>query len=210
MARLTLEELEQRGGAGRRLALLLDGAPWLELGPAAVSALGLANGDEIDETRRGAIEAQLGARARSLALRSLAARGRSVAELRSRLAAADIPEAVAEEAIDTVTGYGYLDDESLAEEIVRSLRERGYGPRRAEQALRSRGIDREHAAAALERGFGTEDETALARAAIARKRLGRDERAAARAAAQLERRGFSSEAAWQAVRDVLHEQPGEP
>lgn len=203
MARLTIEDAAQGMGAGSRRALIVDGEPWLEVTASTVAQLGLADGDELDEGQRQAIEAELGSTARGIVLRSLATRGRSLAEVRRTLAARGVPEPVADGAIDTVAGYGYLDDAALADEIVRALRERGYGARRAAQALRQRGIGPEHAAAALERGFADDDEVARARAAIGRKKIEPDERGAARAAAFLERRGFGAEAAWHAVREEL-------
>lgn len=204
MARLTIEEVDRRrGGARRCLALLCDGEPWLEVTEAMLAELGLRDGDELDAARRAAIEAELGAAARTLVLRSLATRGRSLAEARTTLAARDVPASVAEAAIEAVAGYGYLDDAKLAEQIAEALLERGYGPRRAKQELARRGIAPDDAATALEHAFGERDEVALARAAIARRDIGAGERAAARAAAFLQRRGFSSEAAWQAVQDEL-------
>lgn len=208
MARLTIEDDDPGRGPKRRLTLLVDGEPWLEVAPKVVSELDLAEGDELDEAQRAAIEEQLGDEARGLVLRSLATRGRSLAEVRRTLASREVPEPIAEAAIETVAGYGYLDDAALAGQIVRGLLERGYGRRRAAQALRQRGIGAEDAAAALEVGFGDADEVTLARAAIARREIGAGERGAARAVAYLERRGFSAEAAWRAMREELEERAG--
>ena len=64
----------------------------------------------------------------------------STAELERKLAARDVPPEIAHEAIERAAGYGYIDDAALAGQLARGMRTRGYGRRRAEQKLRSRGL----------------------------------------------------------------------
>lgn len=61
--------------------------------------------------------------ARQIALRSLAARGRSVAEIRQKLRDRGIDDDVAEAEIQRLQRDGVLDDVALAEQLVWSLRE---------------------------------------------------------------------------------------
>ncbi|RDI75463.1 Regulatory protein RecX-related protein [Gaiella occulta] len=206
MARLTIEH-DGDGERGRRrarsVALRLDGKAWLRVEPDALAEIGAADGDEIDDARRIAIEEAVArTRARLFVVRSLAAKAQSVSEIERKLAARDVPEALAREAIAAAAGYGYLDDAELAGRLARGMRGRGYGRRRAEQTLRARGIGAEHAQAALRDAYGDEDEAELARAALARRAVA-DDAARRRAVAFLVRRGFSAGAAWQAVREEL-------
>ena len=173
--------------------------------PEAFAELRIAAGDEIDESRRAAVEEALArVRARLFVIRSLSVKMQSVAELEQKLAARDVPPEVAREAIERVAGYGYVDDASLAGQLARGMQSRGYGRRRTEQKLRARGLPRPLAEAALDEAYGGRDEAELAREALGRRPVG-DDAERRRAVAFLARRGFSAGAAWKAVREA-----GEP
>lgn len=168
--------------------------------PEALGELGLAEGDEIDDARRAAVEEALArVRARLFVVRSLAVRMQSAAEIEKKLAARDVPPGVARETIERVAEYGYIDDASLAGQLARGMQARGYGRRRAEQKLRTRGLSSSLAEAALDEAYGGRDEVALAREALGRRAVA-DEADRRRAVAFLARRGFSAGAAWKAVR----------
>ena len=207
MARLTIEHHPGDDGATaatrrRSIALQLDGRAWLRVEPEAFGELGLADGDEVDDVRRAAVEEVLGrARARLFVVRSLAAKMQSTAEIEKKLAARDVSPAVAREAIERVTAYGYLDDESLAGQLARGMQSRGYGRRRADQKLRARGLSGALAEAALDEAYGGRDEVALAREALGRRAVA-DDADRRRAIAFLARRGFSARAAWKAVQEA--------
>ncbi len=94
---------------------------------------------------------------------------------------------------------GYLDDAELAGQLSRGFRSRGYGRRRAAQALRRRGLGDADAATALEAAYGDVDEVVLADAALGSRSVG-DAKAQRRAVAFLVRRGFSTSAAWRVIR----------
>jgi regulatory protein len=189
----------------RSIALRLDGKAWLRVEPEAIGELGIAEGDEIDDAQRAAVEQALAqARARLFVVRSLAVKMQSAAEIARKLAAREIPPAVAREAIERVAEYGYIDDASLAGQLARGMQARGYGRRRAEQKLRARGLPRELADTALDEAYGDRDEVALAREALGRRAVG-DDTDRRRAVAFLARRGFSAGAAWKAVRDAADE-----
>ena len=142
-------------------------------------------------------------RAKALALRALAARARSEAEIRARLGRAGLGEEAAE-VVRWLAGLGYLDDRALAAARARSLLRPGrLGPRLVERRLLAAGIDgalaREAVAGALESGGGgARAELALC-LALARRRAGGDpeelaDREKARLARFLAGRGFSGRA----------------
>ncbi len=137
--------------------------------------------------------------AAAFVVNSLAARAQSVEEIRQKLAARDVPAAVAESVIAEALELRYLDDAELADQLARGFRARGYGRRRAAAGMRRRALPPEEVEAALAAAFGDADEAALARAALGSRFTG-DARADRRAAAYLVRRGFSTSAAWDAVR----------
>ena len=212
MARLTIEHDPVDDGAAkprrrRSVALRLDGEGWLRVEPEALAELSLTDGDEIDDARRAELEAALtGVRARRFVVRSLAVRMQSTAELQRKLAARGIPAEVTGAAIEQAAGYGYIDDAALAEQLARGMRSRGYGRRRAEEKLRTRGLRGPLAAAALAEAFEGHDEPALAREALGRRPVATDADRR-RALSFLARRGFSPTAARAAVRGAAAEQP---
>src|SRR5690606_20073318 len=64
------------------------------------------------------------ARAERVSMHALARRGVSVAELRVTLLARELPEHIVEHELERLERVGLLDDEALAETLVRTLRER--------------------------------------------------------------------------------------
>jgi regulatory protein len=144
------------------------------------------------------------ARAKSLALRYLASRARTEAQVRARLARAELA-AEADAVVAWLARLGYLDDAAYARARARALVAPGkVGPRLAERRLRSAGIGRgaarEAIAEALETaGGGAEAEAALCRALAERRARtadlsGLDARARRRLARFLLGRGFSGSA----------------
>lgn len=207
MAWLTIEHdaVEESSTARthrRSIALRLDGKAWLRVEPEALLELGVVDGDAVDDERRAAIEAALARlRARLFVVRSLAVRMQSREEIEKKLRALDVPPDVAQEAIERAVGYGYVDDAALAGQLARGMRARGYGRRRAEQKLRSRGLAGPLAEEALAEAYGDVDEAALAREALGRREVA-DDADRRRATAYLARRGFSARAAWKAVQEA--------
>jgi regulatory protein len=140
--------------------------------------------------------------ARTIALRSLAARARTEAWLRARLAREGLEE-VAPEVVAWLRGLGYLDDAAYARARARALVAPGrLGPRLAERRLAAAGVPaaqaREAVAAAVADAAGTDGpgaaELALCRALAARRAPdpeALDDRARARLARFLLGRGFS-------------------
>ena len=132
---------------------------------------------------------------------SLAAKAQSVAEIEVKLARRGVAADEAAAVVAEATRLGYLDDAELAGQLARGHRARGYGRRRALQALRRRGVPEPFAETALESVYGETDEDALARTALGSRRTD-DDPSRRRAASFLVRRGFSPGAAWRAVRSA--------
>jgi regulatory protein len=130
---------------------------------------------------------------------SLAAKAQSVAEIEAKLAARGVAAEEAATVVAEAVRLGYLDDAELAGQLARGLCARGYGRRRALQALRRRRVPDPVAEAAVDAAYGDADEDALARSALRWRRTD-DDASRRRAASFLVRRGFSPSAAWRAVR----------
>jgi regulatory protein len=139
------------------------------------------------------------ARAKAIALRQLAARPRTEAQVRARLARAELA-AEADAVIAWLLGLGYLDDAAYARARARALVARGrVGPRLAERRLVAEGIERGRARAEIGAALaeaGADGEADLCRA-LAERRAGSADLAALEtpARARLSRfllgRGFS-------------------
>jgi regulatory protein len=137
-----------------------------------------------------------------MALRALANRPRSEAEIRARLARAELG-AEADDTVAWLLRLGYLDDAAFARARARGLVTGGRaGPRLVERRLRAAGIAegaaREAIRAAVEEaagGTGTSAEVALCRAQAERRAKGAvaslDDKGRARLARWLLGRGFA-------------------
>lgn len=141
------------------------------------------------------------ARAKNLAVRYLATCARTEAQVRARLAKAEL-EGEADEVVAWLLRLGYLDDAAYARARARSLVAAGRdGPRLAERRLVRAGIGAAAARAAVraaleEEGPGGGGEAALCRALAERRArtadlAGLDDRARRRLARFLLGRGFS-------------------
>jgi regulatory protein len=129
------------------------------------------------------------------ALRLLATRGRSRAELRSRMAGWGVDAASAEEVLERLVACGAVDDAALAESVASSRRRTGHGGLRIRADLERLAVDQEASGAVLTDDGGDEGELARARRELDRRYGGRlkDRRDLARAAGHLARRGFDAE-----------------
>ena len=89
-------------------------------------------------------------RARERALRLLALRGRSRAELRKKLVERDFSKSVIDRVLENLGELGYLDDGAFAANRARHLAvNRLYGDRKIAEQLREKGVDPEAARAAI-------------------------------------------------------------
>lgn len=129
--------------------------------------------------------------AKALAVRWLARRDHSRAELAQRLRRRGIADEAIEHALDELAAAGYLSDARYASALVAQRKGR-YGKRAIVHVLRERGIAAPDAATALAE-LAAGDETAEARA-LWQQRFGappRDERDKARQVRFLQARGYS-------------------
>ena len=131
------------------------------------------------------------------ALRYLAFRPRSETEIRTYLRRAGYSAEISEQVIRKLRALNYLDDESFARNwALTRAQSRGYGPRRIEQELRTKGIGQPVIGEVIRQALEQCDELKQAQRGLAKRFRGegfRDPRAKRRAAAFLERRGYSTQ-----------------
>jgi regulatory protein len=116
---------------------------------------------------------QIRARAFQRAVKLLAAKPRSIAELRERLSERCSSKAIVETVIARLREYGYLDDERYALGYASAkLRQQPIGRRRLQQSLQMKQVDRAVADEALDQVFAeTPEEELIDRAVEKRVRL---------------------------------------
>jgi regulatory protein len=140
-------------------------------------------------------------------LRALTRRDLSEREVRSWLAAREVPENDAEEWVERMIRLGYVDDARMATHLVDKLVDRGGKGRGViVQKLTERGIDRTTASDAvshLDDDSQQQQATELAVARVSRMGTLTDEAARRRLHGFLARRGFSSTVIREAVQHAL-------
>ena len=130
------------------------------------------------------------------AIRALASRGRSVAEIKRLLrprAGGDNPEALVDAVVDRLKQQNYLNDRSYAASYSRYRRDnQKLGRMRVVSDLKARGVHGEVIREAVAEAYDETDEEQQARAFLARKRVRRPagDRDAARIFRMLMRAGF--------------------
>jgi regulatory protein len=104
--------------------------------------------------------------------------------------------AVVDAAIDKLRGFNFINDETFAHNWAHSrAQSQGYGPRRIEQELKTKGVVDSVVRAVVKEIFDQEGEEKRARKILEKKFSGenlQEPRALRRAVAFLERRGYSS------------------
>jgi len=143
----TVTALRARGG---RVAVELDGRPWRVVPDVAVLEAGLAVGCPLERAQARALGRALRrARADDVAVRALARRERSEAELDRRLARAGVREDDRRATLERASRAGLVDDARFAETRARLLAERGAGDLLVLQDLERHGVDEAVARAAV-------------------------------------------------------------
>ncbi|HEV2884505.1 MAG TPA: regulatory protein RecX [Pyrinomonadaceae bacterium] len=113
---------------------------------------------------------EMRARAFQRAVKLLAAKPRSVAELRERLSERCSSKAIVETVITRLREYGYLDDERFALGYATSkVRQRPTGRRRLKRDLSLKKVDRAVAESALDQVFAETSEAELIDQAIEKR-----------------------------------------
>ena len=135
-----------------RVSIQVDGDELAVVSVEVASALDVRVHAEVTpEAREVLIDHAAALRTYDRALRMLAARGRSVRELRRKLLAAREPEPHVDAALERLQDLGLLDDGDYARQLARSqMLGRGYAPRRLQQELARRGVSREIADRAID------------------------------------------------------------
>jgi regulatory protein len=149
-------------------------------------------------------------RARSVALRALDAAPRTRSQLEELLARKEVPPEAAARVLDRFEEVGLIDDQALAEALVRTRHaERGLVGQALAVELRRKGIDPAVAATAMAQ-LTREDEAAAAerwaRKKLATTRSLPTEARLRRAAAQLARKGHAPGVALETVKRLLAEE----
>lgn len=200
--------IRTRRGMKRR-EIEIDGVSWRFVPGPVVSALGLSAGAHVDIEGLAAQIAEAEPQAaRERALRLLAYRERTEAELRSRLMDDGYSAATVESTVTRLLDTGLLDDRRFAEQTARVLVEgRGYGRGRALRSLRRSGLDEELATESLDAYAPVDAEPD--RALRAARRAVRPGDTVDRLGARLVRRGFAVSDALSAARTVVSSQPAD-
>lgn len=145
--------------------------------------------------------------AHELCLRLLTVRSRTRSELSGQLAKRGYPHDVAETVLSRLVTVGLIDDADFAEQWVRSRRARaGKGKRALAAELRTKGVDADVIAAALDGiDAAAERERAeqLVEQKLRRETLADDAKVMRRLVGMLARRGYSQSMAVSVVSDGL-------
>ena len=130
------------------------------------------------------------------ALRYLGYRSRSEADVRRYLKQRGYLPAAIDGAIRRLCSWNYLDDEVFARDwALARAQNRGYGPRRIDQELRSKGVSQVLIRDAVREAFDQVDEAAQAKRLLTKRFTAaalKDRKTSSKAAAFLQRRGYSS------------------
>jgi regulatory protein len=205
-------------GGEMRLLTLSDGRR-LRVDAEQIARRGLASGEAIEAALLDRLKTRdLYLRARQTAVRLLAIRPRSGAELRMRLQCSGIPDRQIRAVLRDLIAAGYLDDLAFARAwITGRMTSRLSGVKRLRWELREKGIAAPIIEQAIQEAFEGEGaasvEVRCARALIARRlsayRGLAPERRARRVAGLLERRGFASGTIVHILRELERPDPGE-
>ncbi|MBR1771730.1 MAG: regulatory protein RecX [Lachnospiraceae bacterium] len=162
-------------------------------------------GEELSEERyREIVSEVLSKRAKLRAMKLLLQREYTTAQLREKLVQGHYPPACIEEAMAYVASYHYTDDVRYAVQYI-TLQEEKRSRRRIEQDLAGKGIARdviEEAFAAWEAQGGQQDEEAMIRSLLAKRKFDpqqADYAECRKQAAFLAGKGFSAEK----IREIL-------
>ena len=151
---------------------------------------------------------QLYKEARRKALRALTYRGRSAAELTAYLKDKGYDEKIADRVVEEMISLHYVDDPSLARDLVEQRLRRGYGPVRIRLEMKQKGFDKNLIEKLLILHYPQDMEYNLAAVLLEKKeeREGSPEgpRQIYRWANFLRRRGFSEQAVARAVKKYLN------
>ncbi len=191
--------LTLRPGRDNKVHLLLDGDYAMTVDSDFVAFTGLYENMELDDEALTALQREVNARrAFNKASDLLSRRDHSEKELREKLRQKGFSDG-ADDAIEKLRGYGYVDDTRFAARYAAELqRVKHFGKKRIEQELFRKGIDRAVIAETLAgMTFDAEELVSLIEQRYAR-RLD-TEKGVAQTVAALQRRGYS----YRDIKDAL-------
>ena len=135
---------------GRVLVFLADGS-LLKVTEQELLTFGLRSGDELDEETLGRLKEAAGvSNIKTTAADLIGHRAMSRRDLEKKLQEKGASEAEARYAGEWLEAIGALDDAAYAAALVRHCGDMGYGPRRAKEKLREKGVPQELWEEALE------------------------------------------------------------
>ncbi len=147
-----------------RYNVFVDGEYTASLGAEALVTFGIREGAAVNtDTLKEAVSRDNAQYAFDSAVKLIAHKMRTRAELKDRLAERGIDEAAVEDAMDKLASYGYVDDAAFAGEYVRSAMQTGrWGRKAVEYRLKDKGIEPNVIDEALKE-YTEEDEKRIAR-----------------------------------------------
>lgn len=182
-----------------KCAVAIDGEYMFTLYKGELSRYRIREGEELSEEAFAEImQTLLPRRAKLRCMNLLKSRSYTRKQLMEKLRTGKYPETVIEEALSYVESYGYVDDAAYARDYVEGQIGKK-GLRRIEEELLRKGVDRrliEEAVLQVQEKDGRQDEAALIRGLLEKKRFRPDEADPAerrRMQAFLFRKGFSAE-----------------
>ncbi len=147
-----------------RYNVFVDGEYTASLGAEALVTFGIREGAAVNtDTLKEAVSRDNAQYAFDSAVKLIAHKMRTRAELKDRLMERGIDEAAVEDAMDKLASYGYVDDAAFAGEYVRSAMQTGrWGRKAVEYRLKDKGIESNVIDEALKE-YTEEDEKRIAR-----------------------------------------------
>ena len=147
-----------------RYNVFVDGEYTASLGAEALVTFGIREGAAVNtDTLKEAVSRDNAQYAFDSAVKLIAHKMRTRAELKDRLTERGIDEAAVEDAMDKLASYGYVDDAAFAGEYVRSAMQTGrWGRKAVEYRLKDKGIEPNVIDEALKE-YTEEDEKRIAR-----------------------------------------------
>lgn len=195
--------IKAQKGRGKKIHILIDDEYKLTVSQDFWFGQSILSGDEITDEEFAAFEeAASSNRALTRAVGILSNRDHCAKELERKVARTNAPE-YAHEAVERLKELGYLDDERYARNLSEELyQRRRMSPRRIEQELIARGVDRDTASLCAQELEGDEKKIIIELLQTKFKGKFSDEKSKRRTYNALLRLGYSSSDIFGAMREV--------
>ena len=141
---MRVERIEASKHKKGRILLFLEDGACLKITEQELLDFGLRSGDELDEAVLGRLKEAAGvSNARAAAADLIGKRAMSRRDLERKLREKGASEAEARYAAEWLEAIGAIDDRDYAALLVRHCGQMGWGPARAREKLREKGVPRE-------------------------------------------------------------------